>query len=1458
MTRVRFAILLGILVSALIGWTAVAQESQEVPETSGPVFVSQPVVPTLTRPFRDLPDYVPDPNAYGLEALRRQDYGFIPIEYNHPPQVDPLIKVQQDALAGPHSEAFSTLIHNYAGQSSTTSPPDTVGDVGPTFFIQGTNQSVSTVAFINKSTGSFTTKTLQSLASSSPCNSGYCDPVVNYDRVANRWILTELPQTSGPICVYVSTSGDPLGTYYAYSYSIESGLSDYEKVGVWPQNGNGGSYLVGVNQGSSGRDIIALDRGKMLAGQPGVFQKFTVPSLANAGFQLVLPPHMEGSLPPPNGEPAIFARPHDDENADSPAGNTPSYDWLDLWALSVDWTTPANSTLTKLTNVQITDYDMTLCGMGGTWNCMPQPGTTQKIDPIREPLHFPLHYRNFSDHQALVGCFVEDCDGTDHAALRWFELRKPESGGSWTRYQEGLIGGDAQHRSVGSISMDQSGNIAIGYTRTGASAPYYPSILYSGRLATDTLGTMPNYDLTIQAGTASKTSDERWGDYSGMAVDPDDDCTFWFTTEYITASPNSCGTRVAAFKFDACGCLAVPVAPVASISVPQNNRIAVSWNDSATTTITQYLVFRSTTTGGPYTQIATVADTSPGVGGGPGYTYTDDTVSGGTRYYYVVKSTDGVSCTSAYSNEVNALATGTCTLAPTFAGLTSVTNAAASTCTLNLAWSAGTAQCSGPLRYNIYRSTTTGFTPGSGNRIVQNLNAIAYSDIDQLVSGTTYYYVVRAVDSSNSSEETNTVEKNGIPTGSYSTGTWTDDAGDTGSAKLTCTAPWSVATSGGHTGVKVYQTGTYGNSQCVDIRTPSLQLGTSSQLTFWSHYDLESGWDKGEVQVSTNGGSTWTRVPVNYPTSSSDASDACGLPSGVNYFTGTNATWASYTGSLSTWNSQSVLLRWVLSTDSSGTATGWWVDDISITNVQVPGTCASGSSCANNPTAVDVTPNGPLTLCTGTGQLLTATPTGGTGLTYQWTKDGSDISGATSPTTTVNDTGTHAYNCKVKGTGCSTALTDGSGTSITWQSAPTFAGLTSVTNPQNATCTLNLGWSAGSSPCGAVTYNVYRSISSGFTPGVANRIASYVSGISYSDASSLVSGTTYYYVVRAITASNGVEETNLVQMSGAPTGSVSTNTHINEGFEVAAPTGWTHSAGQGTDNWARSTAQKHGGTSSFFCSDVTSTKDDYLVSPSFTLGTSGAMSFWHTYAMESGYDGCVIEINPGTGWVDLGSNITVGGYSGTIGGSGPLAGRSAWTGNTSIGAFTQVSVDLSSYATKTCQIRFRLACDASLANIGWYVDDLLITSQTATSCSTGSSGPRRVPYSVTPTKATTTTHGTDMAVTWDVANCASTNYHIIWGQGDNVATLDGSSPTISGGKCAIGTTGTYNWTLAPTPSGTKLFIWYLVVGDNGGTTEGSWGVTSPGGLEEGRTTASGSAAGCGCTVHDNSAACSTS
>ncbi len=381
--------------------------------------------------------------------------------------------------------------------------------------------------------------------------------------------------------------------------------------------------------------------------------------------------------------------------------------------------------------------------------------------------------------------------------------------------------------------------------------------------------------------------------------------------------------------------------PTASAGVGGDNLIQVGFDDSATPEISEYRVFRSFFAGGPYDLIAMVPDSSPGTGGGLGYTYNDFDVSGGTEYFYIVRSSDGAACISDASNEVSAVATGVCTLPPLFDGIETVVNPGLNQCTLDLGWSAATSRCGGDVAYNVYRSTTPGFIPAPQNLIASGVADTSYLDGGPLQSLVRHYYVVRAVDSVNSAEEENIEEGSGVPTGPFSIGTWIDDAGDTGDATLTPEAPWSVAATGGNLGPHVYLTGTYSSNVCAGVTTPSMMLGAGSTLTFWSKYQIENGWDKGVVEISSDGGVNWDTVPVNYPGTSSNTSDACDLPTG-SYFTGTTGlTWAEYTASLAAWDGLDVMLRWRLSTDGSVTSQGWWVDDISITNVMVPSSCDS-------------------------------------------------------------------------------------------------------------------------------------------------------------------------------------------------------------------------------------------------------------------------------------------------------------------------------------------------------------------------------------------------------------------------------------------------------------------------------------------------------------------------------------
>ncbi|HQP44104.1 MAG TPA: hypothetical protein PLV66_10545, partial [Thermoanaerobaculales bacterium] len=565
-----------------------------------------------------------------------------------------------------------------------------------------------------------------------------------------------------------------------------------------------------------------------------------------------------------------------------------------------------------------------------------------------------------------------------------------------------------------------------------------------------------------------------------------------------------------------------PDAPTGLNASPNgDNQIWLSWS-SSDPLATSFNVYRAVGAcpQPAYELIATAVATT---------NYLDAPVSGGLTYSYVVTSKDVTGgCESAPGNCAQAQTNGACFEPPTFAGLQSVTNAAQTTCTLDLGWDSATAYCGGPATYSVYRSTTPGFTPGPANRIAINLTGTAYTDPADLSYGAVYYYVVRATDGGSGVAEDNLVEVSSSPTGPIGIGTWTDDAGDTGAAKLTPTSPWSVATSGGHNGPKVYATGDYGDDTCAAATSEAMHLGTGPQLTFWSKYDIESGYDKGEVQASTDGGSTWVRVPVNYPGYAGNAIDACGLPTG-NFFTGTNLTYAQYSASLATWANQDVLIRWLLSSDGYVTESGWWVDDIAITNVEVPTSCDSNPSPFPGPFAKSTPADG------ATGQ-----PTDG--LTLSWTAAAAatgfevcfdaldngvcDTSwsnvGSAMSTQVGGLTGGTTYSWQVRAFNSygSTEADEGTWWTFTTEGLPLPGAFSKIAPANGATGQLNaltLSWGASADATGfeyCVDTTVNGACDGTWTP-IGTDTSVYLSG--------LVAGTSYSWQVRAVNAQGDTE-----------------------------------------------------------------------------------------------------------------------------------------------------------------------------------------------------------------------------------------------------------------------------------------------------------------------------------------------
>ncbi|WP_438489980.1 hypothetical protein [Streptomyces sp. S186] len=366
-----------------------------------------------------------------------------------------------------------------------------------------------------------------------PCEStNDGDAVVRWDSLASRWVVTQFANvrsTSGPYyqCVAVSTGGDATGSYHRYAFQYAS-FPDYPKLSVWPD-----AYYVTYNMFSSSGSFLyaeacALNRANMLTGAGAAQQCFTTSS----SYGGLLGADLDGRTAPPSGEPELMM-----DLGTSSSG-------LAYWKFHVDWSNPANSTFTGPSTLAVAPYT-TACGGSGA--CIPQSGTSQQLESVSDRLMFRLAYRNYGEHESLVVNHAVTAGSS--VGVRWYEFRL--SGGTPTVYQQGTYAPDSTFRWVGSMALDKVGNIGLGYSQSSSST--HPSIRYTGRLAGDTPGLITQGESTAITGGGSQTGVERWGDYTSMAVDPADDCTFWYTNEYIpTNGSYNWHTRLASFTLPNC------------------------------------------------------------------------------------------------------------------------------------------------------------------------------------------------------------------------------------------------------------------------------------------------------------------------------------------------------------------------------------------------------------------------------------------------------------------------------------------------------------------------------------------------------------------------------------------------------------------------------------------------------------------------------------------------------------------------------------------------------------------------------------------------------------------------------------------------------------------------------------------------------------------------------------------
>lgn len=365
-----------------------------------------------------------------------------------------------------------------------------------------------------------------------------------------------------------------------------------------------------------------------------------------------------------------------------------------------------------------------------------------------------------------------------------------------------------------------------------------------------------------------------------------------------------------------------------------DNSIALTWNDDLAPSET-YNIYRSE--GGcsadNFTLIAENISSAA---------YTDNTVSGQVNIGYQISKTNVDSCESTRSICFETNTSGTCTASPAFTGVSSVSSSNNLQCGLDIQWNAATSQCGNTVSYDIYRSTDPDFIPSEANKVADSINALQWHD-PSVLPDTEYYYMVRVRDDGNMSVDNNVVKLSSIATGPVANGIWTAGAevGDTGFNQETRHVGWEVSDTRARTGARSYW-GQNQSNACNDLTSASIQLtaGENSQLSFWTAYDIEERWDGGVVEI-TNNNKQWEQLSLspNYPGTFRDSTDACNYTENTPSFTGTNLNWSQHTVDLSSYQGQSIRLRWNFSSDGFQNQEGWFLDDISITNTQVASQC---------------------------------------------------------------------------------------------------------------------------------------------------------------------------------------------------------------------------------------------------------------------------------------------------------------------------------------------------------------------------------------------------------------------------------------------------------------------------------------------------------------------------------------
>ena len=518
------------------------------------------------------------PMGYSRQTLAERPYRPL-LRPAVSPKMAPRTAASEAALSGGRPLAPMPSANNFAGMSRTDSctggncgsgwPPDPNGDVGPNHYIEAVNTAYAIYNKTGTRLAAFTEDQLWSGVGTTPCNgNSQGDPIVLYDALADRWILSHfafgVDGSGNPVspfyqCIAASKSSDPVaGGWWLYALRMDPGttgappvgaLNDYGKFGIWNDCLYMAANEFAMPTGSfKGTAFASFNRSDLYSGAALTWSLGFINNTSNP-FTMI-PSNLSGKA------------------ASSLPAGTPNYFVSEsgiAWAFEVRKFTPGTNcggggSLSTATNVSQTSYNAI-----GT-NNVPQPNTSNKLDNVDDRLMQKVQYRKVGTQESLwVVHNVQTAGGV--VTPQWAQIDVTGGTIATTPVQQQIYAPDSTlFRWMGSLAVDSQGNMALGYSTSNGTSPNFPSIAYSGRLASDPLNTLPQTEVTLFAGAGSQTNNcggaacNRWGDYTSMSVDPADDCTFWYTNQYYSSQPNGNSgnwqTRVGSFKFASCAAAA--------------------------------------------------------------------------------------------------------------------------------------------------------------------------------------------------------------------------------------------------------------------------------------------------------------------------------------------------------------------------------------------------------------------------------------------------------------------------------------------------------------------------------------------------------------------------------------------------------------------------------------------------------------------------------------------------------------------------------------------------------------------------------------------------------------------------------------------------------------------------------------------------------------------------------------